>query len=51
MIDMKLPADWPYEPILDAYDLMSADEFINAAKPDTEEQLMRRHIMESREAE
>jgi hypothetical protein len=51
MIDMKLPADWPYEPILDAYDLMSADEFINAAEPDTEEQLMRRHIMESREAE
>ena len=51
MIDMKLPADWPYEPIPDAYDLMSADEFIQAAKPDTEEQLMRRHIMESREAE
>ena len=46
MIDMKLPADWPYEPILDAYDLMSADDFIKAAKPDTE-----KHIMESREAE
>ena len=46
MIDMKLPADWPYEPILDAYDLMSADDFIKAAKPDTE-----KHIMKSREAE
>ena len=32
MIDMKLPADWPYSPIPDAYDLMSADEFIGASK-------------------